>query len=107
MPLHIIDRSQQLLEQSLLGIAVVGSIAMLSLPAARSIGETFGWMPFWLLALPLSAWLALRLSRLRRMRDVAAEVIAYNTVHRFERRTLRAPAQRHVQAKYRQIPRAA
>jgi len=38
---------------------------MLSLPAARDVSESFGWLPFWLLALPLSAWAAARLLRYR------------------------------------------
>ncbi|TXH76082.1 MAG: hypothetical protein E6Q88_03155 [Lysobacteraceae bacterium] len=52
-----------LLEQSLLGLAALAVVAMLSLPAARNTGVAFGWVPFWLLALPLTAWVTLRWSR--------------------------------------------
>lgn len=48
--------SVSLLEQGLLGTVALAAIALLSLPAARGVSEAFGWLPFWLLALPLSAW---------------------------------------------------
>ena len=48
--------SMSLLEQALLGAIALALVAMLSLPAARGVSDTFGWLPFWLLALPLSAW---------------------------------------------------
>lgn len=57
-----------LIEQSLLGAVVLALVAMVSLPVARSGSETFGWLPFWLLALPLSAWAVARLLRLREQR---------------------------------------
>jgi hypothetical protein len=57
-----------LIEQSLLGAVALGLVAMLSLPVARAGSETFGWLPFWLLALPLSAWAVARLLRLRDQR---------------------------------------
>jgi predicted permease len=57
--------SMSLLEQSLLGAAVLALVAMLSLPAARGVSDSFGWLPFWLLALPLSAWMAARILRYR------------------------------------------
>ena len=34
------------------------------LPAARGFSDTFGWLPLWLLAMPLSAWWALHRFRL-------------------------------------------
>lgn len=55
--------SASLLEQSLLGALALALIAMLSLPAARGVSESFGWLPFWLLALPLSAWATARALR--------------------------------------------
>jgi ABC-type phosphate transport system permease subunit len=57
--------SASLLEQSLLGLTALAVVAMLSLPAARSVSESFGWLPFWLLALPLSAWITARILRYR------------------------------------------
>lgn len=53
------------IEQALLGAVALGLLAMLSFPAARVAGETVGWLPFWLVALPVSAWLTARTLRLR------------------------------------------
>ena len=61
--------SASLLEQSLLGVVALGLVAMLSLPAAGDISDTFGWLPFWLLALPLTAWAVARALRHRGQRD--------------------------------------
>lgn len=70
------------IEQSLLGAVALGLVAMLSLPVARSSSETLGWLPFWLLALPLSAWVVARLLRLREQRAVAATRRPMASVHR-------------------------
>lgn len=61
-----------LLEQSLLGAVALGLVAMLSFPAMRGAGETLGWLPFWSLALPLTAWATARLLRLRDAAALAA-----------------------------------
>lgn len=46
---------------SLLRQAVIlGSLAVLLVPAARGHGEWFGWWPLWLVGMPLSAWWSLR-----------------------------------------------
>lgn len=57
--------SASLLEQSLLGAIALALVAMLSLPAARGVSDSIGWLPFWLLALPLSAWMTARSLRYR------------------------------------------
>ena len=66
------------LEQGLLGAVALALVAMLSLPAARGVSDVFGWMPFWLLALPLSAWVAARALRPRSHRQ---RVLPMATVH--------------------------
>ena len=89
-----------LIEQSLLGAVALGLVAMLSLPAARSTSESLGWLPFWLLALPLSAWAVARLLRLREQRTMAAArrpVASVHALHAVPRRT----------AAVRPLPRAA
>ncbi|MFC3716478.1 hypothetical protein ACFONC_09960 [Luteimonas soli] len=59
----------------LLGMLFLGAIAMLSLPAARADSAAFGWMPLWLLGMPLASLAALAAARLhlrlprRRMPD--------------------------------------
>ncbi|MFC3550577.1 hypothetical protein ACFOLC_06055 [Lysobacter cavernae] len=42
----------------------IGVVLVLLVPAARGFSDTFGWMPLWLLAMPLSAWWALHRFRL-------------------------------------------
>lgn len=53
------------IEQALLGALALGLVAMLTFPAVRSVGGTLGWLPFWLVALPASAWCTARMLRLR------------------------------------------
>jgi hypothetical protein len=52
------------IEQALLGAATLALVAMLAFPEARGACATFGWMPFWLVALPLCAWAVARGLRL-------------------------------------------
>lgn len=67
-----------LLEQCLLAAAALALVAMLSLPAMRSVSESFGWLPFWLLALPLTAWATARALRHRAQREA---MLPMATVH--------------------------
>ena len=43
----------------------IGATLLLLVPAARGFSETLGWLPLWLLAMPLSAWWAVHRFRLR------------------------------------------
>ena len=47
------------LERALRRIVLVGLLAVMLLPAARGSSALLGWLPLWLLAMPLSAWWAL------------------------------------------------
>ena len=47
------------LERTLRRLIAWGAIAVVLLPAARGHNDWFGWMPLWLLGMPLSAWWAL------------------------------------------------
>lgn len=89
--------SMPLLEQFLLAAVALALVAMLSLPAARGVSDAFGWMPFWLLALPLSAWGAARALRHPGRRPRRALLMA--TVHPI--RAVRGPGPREA------LPRAA
>lgn len=52
----------------------IGATLVLLLPAARGHHAALGWLPMWLLAMPLSAWGALRLARvLERVPPVCVE----------------------------------
>ena len=76
--LSSVQSSVPLVEQCLLGAVALGVVAMVSLPAVRGMSDTFGWLPFWLLALPLTAWAATRVAR-QRGRQQRARPMA--TVH--------------------------
>jgi hypothetical protein len=70
--------SASVLEQAMLGALALALVAMLSLPAARGVSEVFGWLPLWLLALPLSAW---AVARALRHRSNAEPILTKATVH--------------------------
>ena len=38
----------------------LGTLAVLLIPAARGSSEWFGWLPLWLVVMPLAAWWSLR-----------------------------------------------
>ena len=61
-----------LLTRILLGALCVAAVAVLSLPQARTVSAAFGWTPLWLIAMPLSAWLALQARRRALRADVGA-----------------------------------
>ena len=63
------------LRQVLLGAAFLGAVAVVSLPAARGAGA-LGWMPMWLLGMPLAALATLALVDLRRRGPVGHAVPA-------------------------------
>ncbi|MGH8084493.1 MAG: hypothetical protein ACREPV_04375 [Lysobacter sp.] len=42
----------------------IGATLLLLVPAARGSSDLLGWLPLWLLAMPLSAWWALHRFRL-------------------------------------------
>ena len=39
---------------------ILGTLAVLLVPAARGSSEWLGWLPLWLVAMPLAAWWSLR-----------------------------------------------
>ena len=39
---------------------IIGTLAILFIPAARGGSEWFGWLPLWLVGMPLAAWWSLR-----------------------------------------------
>ena len=62
------------LEVLLRHAVAIGTALVLLLPAARGFSPTFGWMPLWLVAMPLAAWWALHRFRLpaREAEDAAS-----------------------------------
>ena len=65
------------LDSCLRQLVILGALAVLLVPAARGSSTVLGWLPLWLLGMPLAAWwslrrfplpkLALRLPRRRRV----------------------------------------
>ena len=39
---------------------ILGTLAILFIPAARGSTQWLGWLPLWLVGMPLSAWWSLR-----------------------------------------------
>ena len=81
--------------QALVGVAFLGLVAIASLPAARGAGPV-GWMPLWLLGMPLAALAALVLAQ-RRGRDPVAAAPASPAAAR--RRARPAQARRRMGAR--------
>lgn len=70
------------LDSALRQAVILGTLAVLLVPAARGSSDWLGWLPLWLVGMPLAAWWSLRRFPLP---DV----------------TLRLPRRRRVQAKRR------
>jgi hypothetical protein len=65
---------------------ILGALAVLFIPAARGSSEWLGWLPLWLVGMPLAAWWSLRGCPLPQA-------------------ALRLPRRRRVQARRRVLPR--
>ena len=48
------------LDSILLHAVILGALAVLLVHAARGSSPWFGWLPLWLLGMPLAAWWSLR-----------------------------------------------
>ena len=64
LPRQDAETAEPGLEDLLRHAVAIGAAIVVLLPAARGFSDTLGWLPLWLLAMPLSAWWALH--RLRR-----------------------------------------
>ncbi len=87
------------LDHALRQIVLIGLIAVLALPAARGHNAWLGWMPLWLLGMPLSAWWALHRFRLPRGADAVGRPVRRRARTQARRRSLQSNPQR--------LPRAA
>jgi len=65
------------LQQALLGALFLGIVALLSLPVARGDNAFVGWMPLWLLGMPITALLALYLGAFARTARPTAVSISF------------------------------
>ena len=48
------------LDAALRQAVILGTLAVLLIPAARGSSAWFGWLPLWLVGMPLAAWWSLR-----------------------------------------------
>lgn len=48
------------LDACLRQLVILGTLAVLVIPAARGHSALLGWLPLWLLGMPLAAWWGLR-----------------------------------------------
>ncbi|MGE4366064.1 hypothetical protein [Thermomonas sp.] len=51
--------TRQDLDRLLRHLVTLGALAVLLVPAARGTSTLFGWLPLWLLGMPLVAWWSL------------------------------------------------
>ena len=48
------------LERLLQHVVILGTLAVLLIPAARGSSALIGWLPLWLMGMPVAAWWSLR-----------------------------------------------
>ena len=81
--------ARQALDRLLRQVVIVGTIAVLLVPAARGSTQLLGWLPLWLVGMPLAAWWSLRRFPLPR---VALRVPRRRRVQALRRTRVRRPA---------------
>lgn len=52
--------SHDSLDRLLRQVVILGTLAVLLIPAARGSSALIGWLPLWLVGMPLAAWWSLR-----------------------------------------------
>ncbi len=52
--------TREQLDATLRHAVILGTLAVLLIPAARGSSELLGWLPLWLVGMPLAAWWSLR-----------------------------------------------
>ena len=52
--------TRQDLDSALRHAVILGTLAVLLIPAARGSSDWLGWLPLWLVGMPLAAWWSLR-----------------------------------------------
>ena len=71
----VVPAAHETLEAALRAAVAFGLFAVLLLPAGRGYSQALGWLPLWLVAMPLSAWWALHGFALPRWPAAASGVI--------------------------------
>ena len=52
--------TREQLDAALCHAVILGTLAVLLIPAARGSSEWLGWLPLWLVGMPVAAWWSLR-----------------------------------------------
>ena len=52
--------TREQLDSALRHAVILGTLAVLLIPAARGSSQWLGWLPLWLVGMPLTAWWSLR-----------------------------------------------
>lgn len=97
---HADDCVDPRLEELMRLAVAAGVVLLLLLPAARASHAAIGWLPLWLLGMPLTAWWALHRFQLPTRTEV-------RPVARSRRRRTSGQARRRVPATVMDLPRAA
>ena len=79
----------QALERLLRQLVILGALTVLLIPAARGSSVWVGWLPLWLLGMPLAAWWSLRRFPLPR---VALQMPRRRRIQALRRSHVRRPA---------------
>jgi hypothetical protein len=95
------------LVQWLLGALFLGAISVLSLPAAQADSAALGWMPLWLLGMPLASLGALAVVHVVRLRLPRRRMPDSSTAVRRRRPGTSVQARRTVATPRARWPRAA
>ena len=82
---HLHHELDHLLRQ----VVILGALAVLLIPAARGSSALIGWLPLWLMGMPLAAWWSLRRFPLPR---VALQMPRRRRVQALRRSRTRRPA---------------
>lgn len=90
---HVEPDARDTLDAAVRAAVAFGLFAVLLLPAGRGYSQALGWLPLWLVAMPLSAWWALHGFALpRRPRRVASATPPRRRIAQARRRRGDRPA---------------
>lgn len=109
--MHAQPSSHDPLQRRVLQAVMAGMAAVVLLPFAQADTASFGWLPLWLVGLPIASWMAL--SGVRRLEAHAdagpaqPAALSAEAVARARRRRSGAQARRRVAARMPALPQRA
>lgn len=107
--MHAQPSSHDPLQRRVLQAVMAGTAAVVLLPFAQADTASFGWLPLWLVGLPIASWMALSgVRRLEARADAGlGQPAALSAVARARRRRSGAQARRRVAARMPALPQRA